>query len=338
MSDSPPVAPVRYGGQALIEGVMIRGPRMFAYAVRHPDGRVLASHREAPMPSGLWAKPFLRGPAMLANQLRLGWGALLASSHVNVMGATVPMPRWYVPGIVALALVLVLGFFVALPMILTGRGPDGDASLGTRLAEGAIKAALFAAYVVGITRMQRFKRLFSIHGAEHMAVHCHEAGRPLTVENVSRFSPAHPRCGTSFMVILMAVDTIILAVLPRFGFAPDMAIRVLFVPMSAGVAYELLRYGAARRGISTLLTKLGLATQRLTTAQPDDGQIEIAIAALARCQVAEEGVDVASPWRAEALALDSIPAYATTAEGEAAYNVLRAAERTRLLREKSAAA
>lgn len=322
MSDSN--APVRYGGQALIEGVMIRGPRNLAYALRHPHGHIVVDHLDAPIPSGLWARPFVRGPAMLASQLRLGWKALVSSSQVNVIGSAAPLPWWFMPLIAAIAVAIVLGVFVALPLLITGRGPNGEASLGLRLAEGLGKTALLAAYVVAITRMRRFRRLFSYHGAEHMAVHCHEAGMPLTVRNVSRFSPAHPRCGTAFVVILMVLDTFIMAILPRFGFALDMAMRAALLPVLAGVAYEVLRWSAGRKGLSTTLTHIGIATQRLTTAYPDPDQIEVAIAAISRCQAGEEGVDEDAPWRATALTLPSIPRFATFAEAQAAHRAVLA--------------
>jgi uncharacterized protein YqhQ len=128
-----------------------------------------------------------------------------------------------------------------------------------------------------------------------MAIACAEAGLPLTPDNLRRFSPAHPRCGTGFLVILAAVDTLLLAGLPRIGPLEDLTLRVAFVPVTAAVAYELLRWGSRRRGLGFALNRFGLLTQRLTTAQPDAGQLEVAIAAVECCRSSEVSVPVREP-------------------------------------------
>jgi uncharacterized protein YqhQ len=134
-----------------------------------------------------------------------------------------------------------------------------------------------------------------------MAIACAEAGEELTVENVSRHNPAHPRCGTGFLVILASVDTFVLAVLPRMGEVADLAVRIGFLPVTAAVAYELLRWGSRQRGIGFALNRFGLLTQRLTTARPDREQMEVAIAALELCRAAE-----AVPAAAEAVPATSL--------------------------------
>jgi len=170
---------------------------------------------------------------------------------------------------------------------LLGRLKAGGLSmqaLENELRDRLVKGAFLALYVVGVTRVPRYRRIFSYHGAEHMAIACAGAGLPLNTANLARFSPAHPRCGTGFLVILAAVDTLLLAALPRLGPLPDMALRIGFVPITAAIAYELLRWGSRRRGIGFALNRFGLFTQRLTTAQPDASQLEVAAAALERCR------------------------------------------------------
>jgi uncharacterized protein YqhQ len=260
-----------FGGQALVEGVLIRSGRRWAVALRTPRGDIHAYDGELTPVSGPWRLPFLRGLHALGIQLRLGMRALSDSSMLADTGEIRPVP-----------------------LLLTGREPAVEASLPQRLSEGLVKGTLLAAYVVGVTRVPRYRRIFSYHGAEHMAIACAEAGLPLSAANLARFSPAHPRCGTGFLVILAAVDTLLLAALPRLGPLPDLALRIGFVPVTAAVAYELLRWGARRRGIGFALNRFGLFTQRLTTAMPDAAQLEVAATALERCRagaaVAERAV------------------------------------------------
>ena len=210
--------------------------------------------------------------------------ALADSSMLAETGEIRPIPLLTTLGLVAVSLVIGLFVFSAIPLLLTGRDPLIEPTLAQRLSEGLIKGVLLAAYVVGVTRLPRYRRIFSYHGAEHMAIACAEAGERLTAANVARFNPAHPRCGTGFLVILAAVDTVLLAALPRIGPIEDLALRVAFVPVTAAIAYELLRWGAKRRGLGFALNRFGLLTQRLTTAYPDRGQIEVAIAALVACR------------------------------------------------------
>jgi uncharacterized protein YqhQ len=159
-----------------------------------------------------------------------------------------------------------------------------------------------------VTRVARYRRIFSYHGAEHMAIACAEAGEELTVANVSRHSPAHPRCGTGFLVILASVDTFVLAILPRLGEVTDLALRIGFVPVTAAIAYELLRWGSRQRGIGFALNRFGILTQRLTTARPDRDQIQVAIAALELCRSPQP---VALPEPAQAGAMAPVPQVAS---------------------------
>jgi uncharacterized protein YqhQ len=271
----------RYGGQALVEGVMIRGRSAWAIALRHRDGSIVGEAGTLPEPSGWQRLPVLRGIAMLGSQLRLGWRLLSLSSVVKEYGDRRAMPRHVALFSWAIALTIAIGAFVLLPMLATERSADSSPLI--RLAEGGLKFAVLLGYIGLVSRQPSVRRLFSYHGAEHMAIHAHEHGHPLTVTHAAGFNPAHPRCGTAFLIILALVDTIILALLPRFGLVPDLTLRIFGLPLLVGVAYELLRFGAYRPGVSGVLNRLGMLSQRVTTAQPHEGQLEVALAALQLC-------------------------------------------------------
>jgi uncharacterized protein YqhQ len=267
-----------------VEGVLIRTADRWAVALRRPDGQLHLMDGAIPEARRPWTLPFLRGLRALGVQFRLGMRALLDSSVMAEHGELRPLPTLMLAWVVGVSLLIGLFIFTALPLLLTGRDPAAEATVVQRLSEGGIKTGFLAAYVIGVTRVARYRRIFSYHGAEHMAIACAEAGEPLTVENVSRYNPAHPRCGTGFLVILATVDTFVLAVLPRMGEVADLAVRIGFLPITAAVAYELLRWGSRQRGIGFALNRFGLLTQRLTTARPDRGQVEVAIAAVEQCR------------------------------------------------------
>lgn len=264
---------------------MIRGRTAWSVALRHADGSVVGEVGEIGPVSGWRNRPVLRGIATVAAQFRLGWRLLMLSQAVATFGERRTMPRAVMAVAWISAIVIGSLLFVAVPLLATPR--SGDDGLLIRLAEGGLKLSLLAGYIVLITRLGPFRRLFMYHGAEHMAVHALEANVPLTVESMAAFSPAHPRCGTAFLLILGVVDGLVLAILPRYGLIPDLAVRLFALPLFVGVAYELLRFGAHRPGIASLLNRIGLVSQRLTTAYPDAGQMEVALAALQLCLVAE---------------------------------------------------
>jgi uncharacterized protein YqhQ len=281
---------------------MIRGRTAWSVALRHADGSVVGEVGQVPEPTGWRQLPVLRGIATLGSQLRLGWRLLMLSHAVAAYGERRPVPRAMLAVAWVSAIVIGSLLFVALPLLATPR--TGDEDLLFRLGEGALKLLLLGGYVVVITRLTAFRRLFMYHGAEHMAVHAIEAGAPLTVDSVAGFHPAHPRCGTAFLLILAVVDGLVLAVLPRFGIVPDLAVRLFALPIFVGVAYEVLRFGAHRRGIANLLNRIGVLSQRLTTAYPDRGQMEVAIAALQLCMAAEGH---ALPMGSVPVAVTSVP-------------------------------
>ncbi len=301
---TPPPRPL-YGGQALVEGVLIRTGERWAAALRKPDGSIYRYDGAIAPARGAWTWPLLRGLRALGVQFRVGMRLLLESSILADTGQLRSLPMGIIAYVVVVSVLIGITVFTVLPLVLTGRDAGMEPTVAQRLSEGGLKTVILGLYVVGVTRWPRYRRIFSYHGAEHMAIACAEAGRELTVANVSRFNPAHPRRGTGFLVILATVDTFVLAVLPRLGPAPDLALRVAFLPITAAVAYELLRWGSRQRGIGFALNRFGLLTQRLTTAYPDTGQIEVAIAAMRLCRSEEPAL--AGAQAAGAVVMASAP-------------------------------
>lgn len=293
--------PPPLGGQALIEGVMIRGARSWATAVRHPDpkqfvdgvlpagvpaeGEIVVEsrrYRSALSRSPLLRLPILRGVVALAASLRLGFRALRISAASQYEDPVELGPStWVVAGLGALA--LVVGLFFLAPVGLTGllRGPLGD-GWTFWLVEGLIRTAIFLGYLLLVTRMSDLRRVFEYHGAEHQAIACYEAGMPLTPANAARCSRLHPRCGTSFLLIVMVVAIFVFAPLGSPSWPVLIASRIVGIPLIAGIAFELLRFAGRHQRFRPVraLTWPGLQLQRLTTRTPDHDQLTVAIAAL----------------------------------------------------------
>ncbi|MDA8066161.1 MAG: DUF1385 domain-containing protein [Thermaerobacter sp.] len=274
----------RFGGQAVIEGVMMRGPRVVAVAVRRPDNDI-AVRREAFRSWGQahpWLRwPLLRGVAALGEALILGVRALFFSAN-EAVGQEEELGR----GAVALTLVVSLaagvGIFVLLPTWASGLlRPMLPSGVALNLVEGTLRLGILLGYLAGVSRLPDIRRVFEYHGAEHKVIHAVEAGEPLTVERVRRFSIHHPRCGTSFLLLVAVVTVFLFAF---FGWPPlweRLAIRVLLLPVVAGVAFELLKLSAASSlPVLRQLAAPGMWLQRWTTREPDDAQLEVAIRAL----------------------------------------------------------
>lgn len=278
--------PVQYGGQAVIEGVMMRGPRMSAIAVRLPNGEIDVTKQELKS----WATrpffklPIIRGFIALLDSLILGTKALTFSANKAVgeeEGEELSLWEMTLTVIIALALGILL--FVALP--------TGSAHLLQRyvpgvvlqnLLEGLIRLVVFFVYIIAITRLKDIQRVFEYHGAEHKAIFNYESGQPLSVENARRFSTLHPRCGTSFLLIVAVVSIFVFAFLGLHPLWWRILSRVLLMPIVAGIAYEILKMTAKHMESAWIgwLILPGLWLQRFTTREPDDAQIEVALAAL----------------------------------------------------------
>ena len=294
MSSTPSgPANVYYGGQAIIEGVMIRGPEHMAVAVRHPKGHIVR-HSEAlgSLYTGRARRmPLIRGMVVLWETMVLGMRALNFSSQVafdeSDEGEAAEFPESVFWGTMVVALLFAVGLFFAAPILLANLLEAFDASRLVIVAvESVVRLGLFVGYIAAIGRLEDIRRVFQYHGAEHMTIHAYEAGKPLTVENVRPFPKEHTRCGTSFLLVVVFVALLTFFV---FDLAVDRGIivrtasRIVFMPLVAGISYEILRFGA-RFGGNVFVHAMfvpNIALQALTTKVPDDSQIEVAIAAFA---------------------------------------------------------
>ena len=291
-----------YGGQAVIEGVMIRGRRVYSVAARSPEGNIHAvTWPISTWPGPRWRRiPFIRGTLVLGETLATGVRALAYSARV-AMGEEVagsPVAAWTVGLTLLFSLGLAVGLFFVLPLLIVETGVDRhiDSSLVSNLAEGGLRLLIFLAYLVGVGFMPSIRRVFAYHAAEHMTVHAHEARESLETERVRRFPPAHPRCGTAFLLTVMLVSVLVFALLGKPDLPLRVASRVLLLPVIAGISYEVIRFSAAHSTnfLVQLISAPNLALQRLTTRPPDDGQIEVAISAMNSVLAADRAADGSS--------------------------------------------
>ena len=282
--------PFNYGGQAVIEGVMMRGSQSMALAVRHPAGHIVV--KTEPLNKTIYRGPisripFLRGLVSLWDSLGLGTKALMASADVAA-GDDVSLQGPVTWVTVALGLGLGVGLFILLPSFLVGL-LRLRSDLLTSFVEGIVRLILIVGYIWGVGRMPDIRRVFAYHGAEHMTVNAYEAGAELTVDEVKRFPTAHLRCGTSFLLTLVLVTVLVFAPFSGLSLPWRLASRLLLLPLTAGIAYEFMRLTArlADRAWVRLLTRPNLALQRLTTNPPDEPMLEVAITALNAVLAAE---------------------------------------------------
>jgi len=322
------MARFNYGGQALIEGVLMRGRDAIAVAVRHPDGDVVweaerladsAVHRNR---AAGW--PFVRGLVVLYETLVIGTKWLTRSAAISAAGEGVELGR----GAVVLTLAISLGFGVALffvlPLFLTqaaASAATGVGTLGKNLLEGLIRLAVFVGYLLLISRSSEIRRVFQYHGAEHMSIHAFEHGDPLTPAAIRRYPTAHQRCGTEFLLVVVVVSILAFSVLAGQSLLVAVVGRLALIPVIVAVSYEVLRWGARHRQhpLVRWIFMPGIWLQMITTRQPDDSMIEVAIVSL------EEAL------RADGEAIpdgSAMPARRTMAEADAATRASReAAER-----------
>lgn len=292
-----------YGGQALIEGVMMRGRDAIAVALRHPDGRVLWADERlgGGFRSTRWAKlPLVRGLVVLYETLVVGTRWLVRSAGVAATGEEVgpdgtpgatsaDLGKGAVALMLGITLVLGIGLFFVLPLVIARFVAGGQPGIVERVVEGAAQVAIFVGYLLVIGRARDVRRTFQYHGAEHMSIHALEAGDPLTVDAVRRYPTAHPRCGTEFLVVVILVAIFVFSLVGRQELWLTVASRVVLLPVIAAVAYELLRFGARhrRQAIVRWLFEPGIWVQKITTKQPTDDMIEVAIVALEQALAAD---------------------------------------------------
>ena len=287
-----------YGGQAVIEGVMMRGRRHYAVAVRVPGSGEIRIDRgalTAPIYTHrVWKRPFIRGLALLAEQVHLGTRSLSWSAQVNAGAQDIQIGRREVAVSLGIAAVGSILLFFGLPLLGASLAVHRSNSVWFVLVEGVIRVALVLAYLTVIALLPDVRRVFQYHGAEHKTINAFEAGRPLTVPGVRPASVLHPRCGTGFLLVVLVVSVLVFSVVAIFK--PNwfwlIASRLLGIPVIAGLGFECIRFMARHRDhpvIRVLLLPV-LYTQRFTTREPDDGMLEVAIAALSAAREGEQGV------------------------------------------------
>ncbi len=276
-----------YGGQAVIEGVMMRGRRVVVTAVRRPGGGIALDTQ--PLPAVLTSRarkvPLIRGILVLIETMVLGIKSLVYSVEVSTEEEEEKLSGRAIGGIVAGSIAFAVAVFFIAPLFLT-RTLDSyiESSFVFNLVEGFIRVAIFLAYLKILTLIPSLGRIFAYHGAEHKAVNAYEAGAPLELEAVRKFSTAHTRCGTSFLFVVMIIAIVVFALIGRPSLWLMVLSRVALVPVIAGLGYEVTQFGARHTGNSFVRAFLapGLWLQRLTTREPDDSQLEIGISALRR--------------------------------------------------------
>jgi len=284
---------LNYGGQAVIEGVMMRGAHTMAVALRHPEGHIVVEREplnEAIYNGPISRIPFLRGLVMLWDALGLGTKALMMSADVAT-GEEVSFSGPVSWGTMALGLGLGVGLFMMLPSFVAGLlAPYLPTEWLVSLIEGFVRLVLIVGYIGSVGQMPDMKRVFAYHGAEHKTIHAYEAGVNLAVEDVRRFSTAHTRCGTAFLLTLVVITILLFAPFGQMPLVWRVSSRVLLLPVIAGIAYEALKLMARwdEHPWMRVLIAPNLALQRLTTREPDDGMLEVAIAAL-KAVLASEG-------------------------------------------------
>lgn len=286
-----------YGGQAVLEGVMMRGPKQFKVCVRRPDGQIVSlSEPLNQIYTGRFRKtPFIRGFFALVETLMLGIKSLMYSADVAVEEVLEEKPNKgliWAPAI--FGLIFGIALFAVTPMLITEYGIDRvvDSAILSNLADGLIRVAILICYMVGVSYIPDIQRVFAYHGAEHKAVNAYEAGVPLQVAEVQKFGTAHTRCGTGFLLIVMSIAIIVFI----FSGQPDLWLRIISriigLPIIAAFGYELIHFAADRQNnlFIRIIMKPGMALQSITTREPDDDQVAVAIEALEGVLESEETI------------------------------------------------
>ena len=287
--------PIKIGGQALIEGVMMKGVDSYSVAVRKPDGDIDVTVKELP-PAKFSKVPFVRGIVNFFGSLSVGYECIMRSAELS-MGQRIEEDaldrfmkkifgdkRDKIMSVVAGALgaVLALALFMVLPTAATGLIDKIFPLKGFKaVVEAAVKLGIFMLYLWAVSNLKEMSRLFAYHGAEHKTIYCYEKGLPLTVENARGCSRFHPRCGTSFMFLVLAVSIAVFSFIPWTSTLGRALTKLAFLPVAVSLAYEVQRFSAMHEGVlSDILSMPGLAFQRLTTKEPDDDMLEVAIASV----------------------------------------------------------
>ena len=286
------------GGQALMEGVMMRGPKVYATAVRTPDGEIQVDVTENDLTKKWYNKvPLVRGCYSFVSSLVLGYKCLMHSAEISgELEEEEVQKSMGIISVVAgvLAVVLSLVLFMVLPTAVVGLIkkliPLGNFAT---VVESFMKILIFLCYVLAVSQMKEIKRVFMYHGSEHKSIACYEAKMELTVENVRQFSRFHPRCGTSFLLITMIVSILVFMFVSWDNLLMRMLLKVVLLPVVVGITYEIIRFaGRYDNALTRIISAPGLWLQRLTVLEPEDDMIEVAIASIKAVIPNEEGSDL----------------------------------------------
>jgi uncharacterized protein YqhQ len=277
------------GGQAVIEGVMMRTKNYYAVAVRNERGKIIVKRKKfisATAKSKIMGLPLIRGVALLYETLLLGIKVLNYSASVSI-DATEKEKKNLDKGIIItliISLVFAIGIFKLIPLLIAYlfKNMFGGGNITFNVIDGVAKFTLLITYMVLISLIPDVKRLFAYHGAEHKTVACYESGKDLTVKNVMKCRKEHPRCGTSFIIYVLVLSILFYMFIPiNTGFWEKLALRIIFLPIIAGISYELIRLAGKYDNLLTrILVSPGMLVQKITTLEPDKKQAEVAIASL----------------------------------------------------------
>lgn len=282
------------GGQAVMEGVMMRAPHSYCVAVRKANGEIVTEENPLPRISEkypIFRFPILRGLGTLGHAMYLGVKALRFSANASLADLAKPEEKpmelsgWMLGVNLGFSLLMFIAMYKFLPLLLATKlghmFPSAHQRLEVNLMDGFIRLGLLLLFLFGISRMKDMRRMFQYHGAEHKVVFNFESGQPVTVENAQKFVTFHPRCGTSFLLVVMLIAIPVYAFLPFDNFLIKLAARIALLPLVLGVSYELIRFAAKhQQGLMAALTQPGLWLQRVTTKPPTDDQAAVAIHAL----------------------------------------------------------
>lgn len=275
-----------YGGQAVIEGVMMKGKHYLAIAVRKSNEQISVKQETLRPWSDkfpLLKKPIVRGSVTLIETLIMGMKSLTYSANEYAGEEEEELSTKELIGTIGLALLLTVGLFIVLPaFVIRLIQPHIVSNVVLNLIEGGIKVSFFVLYILAISRLKDIQRVFEYHGAEHKAINCYEAGEELTVDNVMKHSPIHARCGTNFILIVLFTSVLIFSVFGRPPFIQRVLIHLAILPIVAGISYEIIRKAGEPNSpkILRLLATPGMALQYLTTRNPDASEVAVAIEAL----------------------------------------------------------
>ncbi len=283
------------GGQALLEGIMMKGPEKSAMAVRKPNGEIDLSVWDTKKLTGIRKVPFIRGTFNFIDTLIQGYDCLMKSAEISgqeeepdkfelwlnkVFGKAAGAVFGTVITVIAAA--LAIGLFFGVPALIAGFiGNYVKNAVLLSAVEGVIKIAMFLAYIIGVSKMSDIHRTFMYHGAEHKTIFCYEQGLELTVENVRKQQRFHPRCGTSFLLIVLVISILVSSVITWESVLVRVGLKILLLPVTVGISYEIIKFaGRHDNWLTRIISAPGLWFQNFTTQEPDDSMIEIAIAAV----------------------------------------------------------